>query len=134
MKRGFAKIHRTNDEMPLADLGFEDETEFLVTGKRIDDLDDRFGFECNLIEHYGSRRGREDAPPLPVGVVGCGKARKGRVFIVDKEPHGSCLIGEIHRTPEAGEKGCILTLADGRFGRRVENAAPLCQFVLGFAE
>ena len=134
MQRGLAEICRANDKVSLAYLGFKGEAEFLISRKGIDDLHDGLGFEVDLIQHYGSRRGREDTPPLPVGVVGCGEVRKGRVFIVDEKAHGSGLVGEVNRAPETGEKCGVLALADGGFDRRVENAPSLRERGLGFAE
>ena len=134
LERGLAEICRANDKVSLAYLGFNGKAEFLISGKGVDDLHDGLGFEGDLIQHYGSRRGREDTPPLPVGVVGCGEVRKGRVFIVDEKAHGSSLVGEVNRAPETGEKCGILALADGGFGGRVENAAALGERGLGFAE
>ena len=127
MEGRIAEIRRADNEVALAHFGFENEAEFLVSGKGVDDLHDGLGFQGNLVEHHGAGRGCKDAPPLPIGVVGRGEVREGRVLVVDEETHGSGLVGEVDGTPEAGEECGVLPLPDRFPRRRVKDAATLCQ-------
>ena len=70
----------------------------------------------DLIKDDRASAGGEEAPPLPVAIFLGRKIGQCWVIVLNKKSHRTGLVGEVDRTPEGWEEGCILSFANRTLG------------------
>ena len=109
------QVDGRKNEPALSHLSLKDQCKPTVVDKIVHTLYNRVHW-WQAVEHHHPTA-LHQIPPLPVAVHVGGEIAQGGMLWIAQQSHGTCLLGEVDRTPEDGQEFSLQPLDRSGLGR-----------------